>query len=137
VDANIPDAYFQLISHTSELVWEHKTIGNISGSIGSSYITQGNVYRGLDYRALIPNYRNYGGGAFILENGTKKLTIEAGARYDYKWMRTYTLDFTTLIARSSDYNWQNYSGTLGGIYRINQHLSVNASFGIDGVRLTR
>ena len=131
VDANIPDAYFQLITHTSEFIWEHKPLRNISGSIGASYITQGNVYEGLDYRALIPNYRNYSGGIFILEKWNKrKLTIEGGARYDYKWMRTYTEDFTTRTKHSADYNWQNYSGTLGTIYRFNNNLSWNTSFSI-------
>jgi iron complex outermembrane receptor protein len=130
VDANLPDAYFQLITHTSELVWEHKSIGNISGSIGASYITQGNVYEGLDYRALIPNYRNYSGGLFLLEKWNHhKLTIEAGARYDYKWMRTYTEDFTTLTKHSSDFSWQNFSGTLGSVYRFTNHISLNTSLG--------
>jgi iron complex outermembrane receptor protein len=129
VDANIPDAYFQLITHTSELIWEHKPLRNVSGSIGASYITQGNVYKGLDYRALIPNYRNYSGGVFILEKwNRRKLTIEGGLRYDYKWMRTYTEDFTTLTKRSSDYSWQNYSGTLGTIYRFNNSFFWNTSF---------
>lgn len=129
VDANIPDAYFQLITHTSDLIWEHKPIKNISGCIGASYITQGNVYRGLDYRALIPNYRNYSGGVFILEKwNRRKLTIEGGFRYDYKWMQTYTEDFTTLTLHSSEYSWQNYSGTLGTIYRFNNNFSWNTSF---------
>ncbi|MCW3086250.1 MAG: TonB-dependent receptor [Bacteroidetes bacterium] len=131
VDQNIPDAYFQLITHTSELVWEHKPVKHITGSIGASYITQGNVFRGLDYRALIPNYRTYGGGLFILEKWNKrKLTIEAGARYDYEWMRTYLLDFTTLKSRSDDYSWENYSGTVGAIYQFNKNLSLNVSGGI-------
>lgn len=128
VDANIPDAYFQLVTHTSELILEHKAIKNISGSVGLSYITQGNVYEGLDYRALIPNYRNYSGGAFILEKWNKrKLTLEAGARFDYKWMRTYTEDFTTLTKHSSDYSWKNFSGTFGSIYRFNSFVSWNTS----------
>lgn len=130
VDANVPDAYFQLITHTSELTWEHKPLKNISGSIGASYITQGNIFQGLDYRALIPNYRNYSGGFFILEKWNKRrLTIEAGARYDYKWMRTYTEDFTTLTKHSSDFNWQNVSATLGSIYRFTSHVSLNTSLG--------
>ncbi len=131
VDQNIPDAYFQLLTHTSELVWEHKPIKHITGSIGANFITAGNVFRGLDFRALIPNYRNYGGGLFILEKWNKrKLTIEAGARYDYQWMQTYSLDFTTLKSKSSDYSWQNNSGTLGAIYQFNYNLSLNASAGI-------
>lgn len=130
VDANIPDAYFQLITHTSELIWEHKPIKNISGSIGASYMTQGNIFQGLDYRALIPNYRNYSGGLFMLEKwNRRKLTIEAGARYDYKWMRTYTEDFTTLTKHSSDFSWQNVSATLGALYRFNAHSTLNTSLG--------
>ncbi|HEU4718363.1 MAG TPA: TonB-dependent receptor, partial [Bacteroidia bacterium] len=94
VDQNIPDSYFQLITHTSDLIWEHKPVHHITGSIGLSYITQGNVYKGLDFRALLPNYRNYGGGAFALEKwNSEKLTLEAGIRFDYLWMRTYTEDF--------------------------------------------
>lgn len=128
VNENIPDAYFQLTTHTSELVWEHKALGNVSGSIGASYGTQGNSYQGLDYRALIPNYRNYSGGLFILEKWNhRKWTIEAGARYDYKWMRTYTEDFTTLTKHSSDFNWQSFSGSLGAVYRWSKYLSVNTS----------
>jgi iron complex outermembrane receptor protein len=129
IDANIPDAYFELTTNTSDLIFEHKAIGNLSGSIGANFITQSNVYQGLDYRALIPNYRNYGGGAFILEKwNKKKLTIEAGGRYDYKWMRTYTEDFSTLTKHSTDYSWDNFSGTLGAIYRFNGNLSLNSSF---------
>ena len=131
VGTNTPDAYFQLFSQTSELIWEHPLIKNISGSIGADFNTQGNVYQGLDFRALIPNYRNYGGGMFILEKwNKKKLTIETGARYDYLWMRTYTEDFTTLTKHSSDLNWQNTSGTLGVIYKFNETLSLNSCLGI-------
>ena len=128
---NTPDAYFQLTTTTHELIWEHPAIKNISGSIGSSFITQGNIYQGLDFRALIPNYRNYGGGLFILEKWNKrKLTIEAGARYDYLWMQTYTEDFSTLTKHSSEYSWANYSATLGGVYRFNEYFSLNTSLGI-------
>lgn len=127
VDKNIPDAYFQLITHTSELILAHQPLRHISGSIGINYITQGNSYQGLDYRALIPNYRNYSGGIFILEKWNKrKLTVEGGMRYDYKWMRTYTEDFTTLTKHSSDYNWQNFSASLGTNYRFSNRLSWNA-----------
>lgn len=128
VDANIPDAYFQLVTHTSDLVLEHRSFGYFSGSIGVSYITQGNVYRGLDYRALIPNFRNYSGGIFLLEKWSKgNWLLEGGVRYDYKWMRTYTEDFTTQQFRSSDYNWDNFSGSLGATYTINPNIKWNAA----------
>lgn len=128
VDANIPDAYFQLITNTSDLILEHRAIGNFSGSIGASYITQGNVYKGLDYRALIPNFRNYAGGIFLLEKWQKnKWLVEGGIRYDYKWMRTYTEDFTTQQLHSADYSWQNLSGSLGVLYSFSDELKWNTS----------
>jgi iron complex outermembrane recepter protein len=128
VDANIPDAYFKLLTHTSELIWEHKSFRNISGSVGLSYMTQGNVFEGLDFRALIPNYRNYSGGVFVLEKwNRKKLTVEGGLRADYKWMRTYTQDFTTLKKSSEDFSWQNLSGSVGTTYRFNKHFTWNSS----------
>lgn len=131
LDTTAPEAHFILSTTTHELVLEHNAIKNISGSVGLNFITQGNIYEGDDYRALIPNYRNYGGGAFVIEKwNKKKLTIEGGIRYDYLWMRTYTEDFTTLTKHSSVYCWDNFSGTLGAIYRFSELFSVNTSLGI-------
>ena len=131
LNANIPDDYFQLITNTSDLIFEHKPLASISGSIGASYITQGNVYQGLDIRQLIPNYRTYGGGTYILEKWNKrKLTLEAGARYDYQWMQTYKEDFTTLAKHSSTYSWNNMSATVGAVYRFTSSLTLNNSLGI-------
>ena len=131
VDQNIPDAYFKLVTNTSDLILEHKSIGHLSGSIGLNFGTQGNVFQGLDYRALIPNFRNYSGGAFILEKiHLGKWLIEAGIRYDYKWMKTYTMDYIIQIPYSTVLSWGNYSGTVGSIYRFNTKNSINLSAGI-------
>lgn len=131
VDQNIPDAYFQLITDASELIYEHKNWGAISGSIGLDFSTQGNVFRGLEFRALIPNYRNYGGGVFILEKWQKnKVTIELGVRYDYKWMRSYIQNYTKSTTYSVDNSWDNTSVTLGNAYRFKKEFKLNSSFGI-------
>ena len=131
VDQNIPDAYFQLVTNASDLIYEHKMIGNISGSLGVNFSTQGNVFRGLEYRALIPNYRNYSGGIYILEKWNKhKWTIELGARYDYKWMRSYIQNYTKSTVYSTENKWDNTSATLGCIYRFKKSLTLNSSFGI-------
>ncbi len=131
VDQNIPDAYFQLVTNASDLIYEHKMIGNISGSLGVNFSTQGNVFRGLEYRALIPNYRNYSGGIYILEKWNKhKWTVELGARYDYKWMRSYIQNYTKSTVYSTENKWDNTSATLGCIYRFKKSLTLNSSFGI-------
>ena len=131
VDQNIPDANFQLITNSSDLIYEHKVAGNVSGSLGLNFSTQGNVFNGLEYRALIPNYRNYSGGIFVLEKWNKnKWTIELGARYDYKWMRSYRQNYTKSTTYSADNNWDNTSSTLGGVFRFTKYLKINSSFGI-------
>ena len=128
VAKNIPDAYFKLATDLSELIWEHSSIGHLNGCLGAQFETQGNIYEGLDYRALIPNYRNYSGGAFLLEKiHFGKWSFEGGIRYDYKWMKTYSLDFTTLQKKSQLMDWQNASGSLGTIYRINSKSTINLS----------
>ena len=128
--SNAPQVYFQLITHTGELIWEHNAWHHITGSVGGSFITQGNVFKGLTYRSLIPNFRNYGGGAFIIEKWTKdKLTLEAGIRGDYKWQREYMLNNNTLKIEMPTQEYKNLTGTIGAIYRISSKLSLNLNAG--------
>jgi iron complex outermembrane receptor protein len=128
--SHAPQVYFQLITNTAELVWEHKTLHHITGSIGGSFITQGNVFKGLTYRSLIPNFRNYGGGLFIIEKWTKnKLKIEAGVRYDYKWQREYMLNNNSLAIETPTQQYRNLTSTLGAVYHISPVFSLNANAG--------
>jgi iron complex outermembrane receptor protein len=131
VDQNIPDAYFQLITNSSDVIYEHRAKGNFSGSMGVNFSTQGNVFKGLDFKALIPNFRTYSGGIFLLEKWNKNnWTVEAGVRYDYKWMRSYIQNYSKSTTYSTDNQWQNTSATLGSVYKFNKQLSLNSSFGI-------
>ena len=129
--ANIPDLYFQLISHTADLIWSHPSIGRkVTGSLGLNFITQGNVQEGLGYQELIPNFRNYGGGAFLIEKTELgKLTLEAGLRYDYRWLRAYTLDSRTLALRTPTYDWQRVTVNAGAIYHFSEYFSADYNFG--------
>ncbi len=128
--SNAPQVYFQLITHTAELIWEHKAWNHITGSIGANFITQGNVFKGLTYRSLIPNFRNYGGGLFIIEKWTKdKLTLEAGVRYDYKWQQEYMLNNNSLEVETPTQQYSNVTSTLGAIYRFSPKVSLNANAG--------
>jgi iron complex outermembrane receptor protein len=116
-----PELYLSLVSHTLDIIYKHKSIRNISGSIGFNGITQGNVRM---YEMLIPNFRNYGGGIFAIEKWTKdKLTLEAGLRYDYRWLRAYTLDNNTAQVITPTFNWQNVTGSLGSQYYIRENIS--------------
>ncbi len=134
---NAPENNYDLTTHTTELIWEHNTFHHISGSIGASFMTQGNAFSGLTYTPIIPNYRNYEGGVFIIEkwNPSEKFTLEGGIRFDYKWQREYMLDQNSSQNFQPEYtSTQQYNATtisLGAIYRFTPKLSwdINAGNG--------
>ena len=126
-----PELYLKLVTQTADLVWEQRPVktaggGRVSGSVGFSGITQGNVRRFL---FLIPNYRNYGAGLFAIERyAHERWTLEAGIRYDYRWLRAYFLDELTNNVTAKTRDWQNTTGSLGATYQLNQHLTLSGNF---------
>ncbi|HVU94685.1 MAG TPA: TonB-dependent receptor [Puia sp.] len=128
---NPPDLYFRLTTYTNDLVWQHPAIGKkIVGSFGLNYLTHGNLQQGTGYQELIPNFVDYGGGAFLIEKAEwKKLTVEAGLRYDYRWMRAYTVDARTLREDRPTYTWNRTTFNAGAVYYFNDHFSVDYNFG--------
>ncbi|MVM29950.1 TonB-dependent receptor [Spirosoma sp. HMF4905] len=125
-----PELYLKLVTHTTDLVWEHapiktKTAGQWSGSLGFNGITQGNVRQ---YLFLIPNFRNYGAGLFAIERyAVGPWTVEGGLRYDYRWLRAYFLDEATKQTYSETHNWQNANGSLGVAYQLRPDLTLTAN----------
>lgn len=128
--SQLPEVYFQLITHSADLIWEHPVKNNFSGSMGLQFYTQGNVFKGLSYRSLIPNFRNYNGGIFVIEKYSKNsFTLEGGLRYDYKFQRQYELNSITLELEKPEQRFQNISGNIGASMRLNPHLSLQLNIG--------
>lgn len=129
--ANSPENDFELVTHTAELVWEHNPIGNITGSIGADFMTQGNIYTGLAYQPVIPNYRNYEGGIFIIEkwNLSNRFLLEAGWRYDYKWQTEYMLNPTSLQEYTNLQQYNNTTATLGATYQVSSAVGLDFNAG--------
>lgn len=125
-----PELYLKLVTHTLDLIWEHapKTTqsgGRLSGSIGFNGITQGNV---REYLFLIPNFRNYGAGGFAIERyAQNRWTLEAGFRYDYRWLRAYFLNEPTSTVYSTTHVWRNMTGSLGAAYQLRPDLTLTAN----------
>jgi iron complex outermembrane receptor protein len=128
---NTPDLDFQLNTSTVDLVWEHPAIKKkITGSIGVDFITHGNLEQGTTYVQLIPNFVDYSGGIFAIEKmQVKKWTLEAGLRYDDRWLQVYRLNPTTLVKNSPTQDWQNLTVNAGATYRFNDHFSGTFNFG--------
>lgn len=128
---NLPEDYFKLLTHSLDLVYNHHSANGFSGSMGLSGDTKGNVYQGLGRIPLIPNYRDYGGGAFAIERyGHGKWLLEGGLRYDYLWRRVYRYDINTLETYRGDYDYHNLTGTLGATLDLSNHFTLDANFGM-------
>lgn len=142
-----PQISFQLKTQSLDLIYEMPVKNHFSGSLGITSGTQGNVFKGIRY--LVPNFRNYSAGAFAIEKYTRnKLTLEAGVRYDYRWLRVYKLNNTTLSPYNTTTDYRNITGTIGATYKFSPHFSINGNIGtawrapsvnelyIDGVHLS-
>lgn len=126
---NKPEVNFQLSTQTGELIFEHNAVRSISGSVGLSGMRQVNIFDPLT-RRLIPNFRSYNGGVFIIERIVKeKFELEAGFRYDYKWVKTFDRKKSNSVITTNLYTFNNFTGSMGGIYHIDPHWTVRANAG--------
>jgi iron complex outermembrane receptor protein len=126
---NLPELSFKIISNTVDLSWHNPSPKEFSTSIGLNFITQGNVYNGTDYFSVIPNFRNYGAGAFVIEKWTKdNLTIEGGIRYDWLWLQVYMYN-VNLQYINPIHQYSNITTSLGATYKFTDNLSLNLNYG--------
>ncbi len=124
----LPQISFQIKTQTLDLIYHQETKNNFSGLFGISGSTQGNVFKGIRY--LVPNFRNYNGGVFAIERYSKnKWMLETGIRYDYRWLRVYQINNTTLQTYHTTTDYQNVTATIGSSYRFSEKFSINANIG--------
>ncbi len=125
---NAPQISFQIKTQTLDLIYGQAHKNNFEGSFGINSETQGNVFKGIRY--LVPNFRNYSAGIFGIEKWTKNnLTFEAGARYDYRWLRSYFLNNNSLQTYSNTTQYNNATATVGASYRFSNQFSINGNIG--------
>lgn len=129
---NVADIAFDLSTYTVDLIWSLPPIHDkFTGSVGVDYISHGNIQQHTSYQALIPNFADYGGGVFAIEKYTdKKWLLEAGVRYDYRWLRAFELNptYPTLENRPT-YSWQDPTVNIGATYTPGEHWSLDYNFG--------
>ncbi|MBX7242366.1 MAG: TonB-dependent receptor [Bacteroidia bacterium] len=121
----VPSLKYAVNTTTADLVFEHNRRGNWMGTWGLSGMTQANRMSGSRY--FLPNYVNLTGGAFGIERWRKdKWELEAGLRYDYRFLETYGLKGNEIVTHS--YRFSNVSGSLGGIFHASDqlHFTFNA-----------
>ncbi len=121
-----PDIEFEITTHAGDISWEHKPVGNWRGTIGATYLWQRNT---TDRGALIPNYESQTAGAYWIERWKKypvPIELEAGIRYDYKWMSVGRQGTDTI---GQQLNFNSFSGTLGAIYTFPRLVRLRFNFG--------
>ena len=122
--ADRPALYLNLDTHTTEAIWEHKPLGNFTGSVGVSTIYQQNTYK---YSDFLPFYTGITAGAFVIEKWRKdRLQLEAGLRYDYKYLQVKRFSADRELLKP-EYDFNNVSGTLGALYDLGYHLTFGLS----------
>ena len=111
------DAAFdlELTTYSMDLALEHNPVGSVYGKIGISGSRQGNARQTSGY--LIPNFRAYSGAGFWIENWSRgNLTLNAGLRYDYRWVNAFVEEGSAFTENNSDYN--ALSGATGFNYQV-------------------
>lgn len=119
---------FDLTTQALDLYLDHEPIAGISGKIGFNGMFQQNFYDG---RYLIPFFDSYSAGAFMIEKWVKdRWELEAGVRYDYKYMearlRDNPLDNNSPEIRP-EFNFNQLSGTFGAGYTIAEGLKLTTT----------
>jgi iron complex outermembrane receptor protein len=91
-------------------------------------MNQGNENTASGY--LIPNFRALTGGAFTHATAVRGgWTLEAGARYDYRWMRAWPYDRGARDFVAEVHQFQSLSGTAGLAWRFAEGWSLAGNVG--------
>lgn len=127
----LPEDWFHLLTNTVDLIYTDPYKDGFSGSFGLSGHANDNKYLGLAATPLIPNYQDFGSGAFAIERYSRgKWLLEGGLRYDYLQRKVNTPEGTAGKALQKDYTFHNLTGTMGATFTLNNHFSANANFGM-------
>ncbi len=124
-DKQRPAFYFQVQTFNLDAEWQHQTAQHIIGSVGINANTQTNNFK---YSYFIPDFWNFGAGAFWVERFVKdKFELEGGLRFDYKWGQYFIR--TTSQQYDTSLNFYAPSGNIGLEYHPVQNLVWRVNLG--------
>lgn len=115
-----------LTTYTLNLKLHHNGVGPLYGIIGADGMRQGNVLDGQIF--LIPQYRMYSGGVYLLENiQLGDLLLNGGLRYDYRWTKVYQLPAKRIADTTIDYG--SLTAAIGATWSFAETWSLNGNIG--------
>ena len=122
----LPNFDLTLTTYSGDLKLKHEPIGKLFGTLGVSGMRQGNVGQGLSF--LIPNFRSYSGGIYLLESYSQDpLTVSFGGRIDLQSLEVFPYAPRNIIQRTHEYT--NATAAAGVIYQLNEVWSANFNIG--------
>ncbi len=117
---------FKLTTYSGELLFEHKPLFKLlTGSAGITGLYQENLTTGTltqprTSTVLIPNFKNFTAGIFLIERIVQKQwEMEGGFRYDVRNLTVYRIPRGEQNVSTNQRNNQNFTGTLGANFRPN------------------
>lgn len=115
-----------LTTYTLGAKLHHNGIGPLYGTVGAEGMRQGNVLDGQIF--LIPQYRMYSGGLYLLENAQfGDLLLSGGLRYDYRWTKVYQLPAKRITDTTLDYG--SLTAAIGATWGFAEAWSLNGNIG--------
>ncbi len=123
-----PGFDMKLQTHTLETRLRFRPRGRLFGTIGLSGMNQANF--NIEPGFLIPNFRAVTGSGFARGSFVNEgFSIEAGLRYDYRWMRVFPFDKKKDRFSRRIHRFSNVSGVTGATYRFASSWSISANLG--------
>lgn len=125
---NNPSISLNLFTHTLDLSFSQRPKGGFKGEFGINSILQRNRNNeGTNASFLIPDYKNLGIGIYGIEKlAGENWELEAGIRYDYKWLNPLIFNDATELL-SPKYTFSNLTTSIGGLYQLSDNFGINAN----------
>lgn len=126
---SLPSLDLTLFTHTLDAALEYFNGGQWKGTIGLNGLYQDNAsVAGTLTTPLIPDFVSKGAGAYAIGKLLKdKYELEAGLRYDYKFLNA--LGYRNKVLYGGKRNFHNVSASIGGVWHLDQHWNVRSNVG--------
>lgn len=125
-----PALSLDLFSNVLDVFLDHQFAG-MEGSVGinGTYKDNANV-PGTGIRPLIPNYKQFNGGFFLVEKFRKnKWLLEGGVRFDHQYLQVLTfINNQDLVKPTFTFNY--VSGSFGASLYLNEFSRITSHIGV-------
>lgn len=132
VREDIPSLDLSLVSHSADLVLDHKILfSNMKGKAGLSWKYQNNEnIPGTGIRPLIPDYNLIAPAVYLAEQWiSSKWTFELGLRYAFHHLEVKRFDENNIL-ETPEFEYHNYAATTGIVWRAGNTLRASSNFGL-------